>query len=429
MEFTGARLPIPIKSLKIRTMKLYSKHHIVTSIIISSLITLTATAIICTKIFNAKNSKNQEKAIFSVQTESGTENSLKTNEASDIPSIPVTNPISKYTADEMQNINVYEKCNEAVVNINTQVVGVNWFLEPVVENGGSGSGSIIDPRGYVVTNVHVISGASKIYISLSDGTQYEGTVIGSDTASDIAVLKFTPPAGIVLKTIAFGDSEGLKVGQKVIAIGNPFGLERTMTTGIVSGLGRPIQNSNNTIIRDMIQTDTAINPGNSGGPLLDTTGKMIGINTMIYSSSGNNAGVGFAVPASTAQRVVNDLLQYGTVQRGVIQAELVQINNAIANYARLDVNTGVLVSKVVSNGNADKAGILGGTQAVRYGARNPRTIYLGGDIITAINGEKVRTLADYFSLLENKRPAETVTVTVHRGKHDIDIKIKLVSEK
>ena len=150
---------------------------------------------------------------------------------------------------------------------------------------------------------------------------------------------------------------------------------------------------------------------------------------MIYSSSGNNAGVGFAVPASTAQRVVNDLLQYGTVQRGIIQAELVQINNAIANYARLDVNTGVLVSKVVSNGNADKAGILGGTQAVRYGARNPRTIYLGGDIITAINGEKVRTLADYFSLLENKRPAETVTVTVHRGKHDIDIKIKLVSEK
>ena len=410
-------------------MKLYSKHHIVTSIIISSLITLTATAIICTKILNVKNSKNQEKAIFSVQTESGTENSLKTNEASDIPSIPVTNPISKYTADEMQNINVYEKCNEAVVNINTQVVGVNWFLEPVVENGGSGSGSIIDPRGYVVTNVHVISGASKIYISLSDGTQYEGTVIGSDTASDIAVLKFTPPAGTVFKTIAFGDSEGLKVGQKVIAIGNPFGLERTMTTGIVSGLGRPIQNSNNTIIRDMIQTDTAINPGNSGGPLLDTTGKMIGINTMIYSSSGNNAGVGFAVPASTAQRVVNDLLQYGTVQRGIIQAELVQINNAIASYARLDVNTGVLVSKVVSNGNADKAGILGGTQAVRYGARNPRTIYLGGDIITAINGEKVRTLADYFSLLENKRPAETVTVTVHRGKHDIDIKIKLVSEK
>ena len=410
-------------------MKLYSKHHIVTSIIISSLITLTATAIICTKIFNVKNSKNQEKAIFSVQTESGTENSLKTNEASDIPSIPVTNPISKYTADEMQNINVYEKCNEAVVNINTQVVGVNWFLEPVVESGGSGSGSIIDPRGYVVTNVHVISGASKIYISLSDGTQYEGTVIGSDTASDIAVLKFTPPAGTALQTIAFGDSEGLKVGQKVIAIGNPFGLERTMTTGIVSGLGRPIQNSNNTIIRDMIQTDTAINPGNSGGPLLDTTGKMIGINTMIYSSSGNNAGVGFAVPASTAQRVVNDLLQYGTVQRGIIQAELVQINNAIANYARLDVNTGVLVSKVVSNGNADKAGILGGTQAVRYGARNPRTIYLGGDIITAINGEKVRTLADYFSLLENKRPAETVTVTVHRGKHDIDIKIKLVSEK
>lgn len=408
-------------------MKLYTKRHIIISIVISSVAAVTATSVIAVKAA-AKHTEQIQK------TESGQQASgavSQTDIASDKTEqgIQVLNSSSKYTADELQNINVYETCNEAVVNINTQVVGVNWFLEPVVENGGSGSGSIIDPRGYVVTNVHVISGASKIYISLSDGTQYEGTVIGSDAESDIAVLKFTPPQGTVLKTIAFGDSSSLKVGQKVIAIGNPFGLERTMTTGIVSGLGRPIQNSNNTIIRDMIQTDTAINPGNSGGPLLDTSGKMIGINTMIYSSSGNSAGVGFAVPASTAQRVVNDLLQFGSVQRGVIQAELVQINNAIANYARLDINTGVLVSKVVANGNADKAGISGGTQAVRYGARNPRTIYLGGDIITAINGEKVRTLADYFSLLENKRPGETVTVTVHRNRRDVNLKVQLVAER
>ena len=184
-------------------------------------------------------------------------------------------------------------------------MGVNWFLAPVVENGGSGSGSIIDPSGYVVTNVHVISDASKIYISLSDGTQYEGKVIGSDPESDIAVLKFTPPEGTVLKTIAFGNSDELKVGQKVIAIGNPFGLERTMTTGIVSGLGRPIQNTNRTIIRNMIQTDTAINPGNSGGPLLDTNGKMIGINTMIYSSSG--IGVDPQVGAAHGVHVVHGL--------------------------------------------------------------------------------------------------------------------------
>ena len=307
-------------------------------------------------------------------------------------------------------------------------MGVNWFLEPVVESGGSGSGSIIDSRGYVVTNVHVVSGASKIYISLSDGSQFEGKVVGLDEESDIAVLKFNPPQGTVLKTIAFGDSTALKVGQKVIAIGNPFGLERTMTTGIVSGLGRPIQNSNNTIIRDMIQTDTAINPGNSGGPLLEKKKKMIGINTMIYSSSGNSAGVGFAVPAATAQRVVNDLLRYGSVQRGIIQAELVQMNTAIANYANLDINRGVLVSQVISGGNADKAAIKGGTQAVRYGSRNPRTIYLGGDIIVAINGEKVSTLADYLSLLESKRPGESVTLTLHRNRKNINVTVLLVAD-
>lgn len=414
-------------------MKLYSKHHIVTTIIITAVTTIALTAFITTKITKANNKKD----FNNTETLSINNSSENANQAQDeleiqtdqkFSQIQVNSSNTNFTQDELQNINVYEKCNDAVVNINTQVMGVNWFLEPVVEKGGSGSGSIIDPRGYVVTNVHVISDASKIYISLSDGTQHEGTVIGSDPESDIAVLKFTPPPGTVLKTIDFGNSDELKVGQKVIAIGNPFGLERTMTTGIVSGLGRPIQNTNSTIIRNMIQTDTAINPGNSGGPLLDTNGKMIGINTMIYSSSGNSAGVGFAVPASTAQRVVNDLLKYGTVNRGTIQAELVQINNSIANYARLDINTGVLVSKTIDGGNAESAGIRGGTQAVRYGAINPRTIYLGGDIIVGINGEKVSTLADYFSLLENKRPGEVITLTVRRNRKNIDIKIKLVSD-
>ena len=408
-------------------MKLYSKHHIVISSIITAVITILITSFITTKFTNKTITKNNDTIEQNVLEENSNEQIIQKNEQT---YSEVSNNFSsiKYTQDELQNINVYEKCNDAVVNINTQVMGVNWFLEPVVENGGSGSGSIIDPSGYVVTNVHVISDASKIYISLSDGTQYEGNVIGSDPESDIAVLKFTPPEGTVLKTIDFGNSDELKVGQKVIAIGNPFGLERTMTTGIVSGLGRPIQNTNRTIIRNMIQTDTAINPGNSGGPLLDTNGKMIGINTMIYSSSGNSAGVGFAVPASTAQRVVNDLLKYGQVKRGIIQAELVQINNSIANYARLDINTGVLVSKTVVGGNADTAGINGGKHAVRYGAINPRTIYLGGDIIVGINGEKVSTLADYFSLLESKRPGETITVTVHRNKKNIDFKVKLVEE-
>ncbi|WP_318661381.1 trypsin-like peptidase domain-containing protein [Treponema sp.] len=412
-------------------MKLYSKRHLISIVALTSAVSVFLTSIVLTALFSKKKDKQTTSQTEQIIEEAKTDTTESINPDAELAALTEVNvPGVKYTADEMQNINVYEQCNEAVVNINTQVMGVNWFLEPVVEAGGSGSGSIIDSRGYVVTNVHVISGATKIYISLSDGTQYEGTVVGSDKESDIAVLKFNPPAGTVLKTIPFGDSQALKVGQKVIAIGNPFGLERTMTTGIVSGLGRPIQNSNSTIIRDMIQTDTAINPGNSGGPLLDTAGRMVGINTMIYSSSGNNAGVGFAVPASTAKRVVKDLLQYGSVQRGIIQADLIQLNNAIANYARLDINSGVLVSQTVANGNADSAGIKGGTQAVRYGARNPRTIYLGGDIIIAIDGEKVATLADYFSLLESKRPGETVTVTVHRNKKDVKINVKLAeSEK
>ena len=247
--------------------------------------------------------------------------------------VPVANNQVTYTQDETENINVYRNCNEAVVNINTKVTSYDWFWDPYVTDGGSGSGSIIDKRGYILTNVHVISGATKIYVSLYDGSQYEATVVGEDIDSDLAVIKFDPPAGVTLKTISFGDSTQLLVGQKVIAIGNPFGMERTMTTGIVSGLGRPIQNSNNRIIRNMIQTDAAINPGNSGGPLLDTNGKMIGINTMIMSSSGSSSGVGFAVPSEIAIRVVNDILKYGKVQRGVINASIVQLTSRIAQYA------------------------------------------------------------------------------------------------
>jgi S1-C subfamily serine protease len=333
---------------------------------------------------------------------------------------------SAYTQDELQNINVYQMCQEAVVNITTQVMAVNWFLEPVPQEGGSGSGSIIDKRGYVVTNTHVIADAFKIYISLSDGTQYEGTVVGTDAASDIAVLKFDPPAGVALTTISFGNSGKLKIGQKVLAIGNPFGFERTLTTGIVSGLGRPIKSNRNVIIRDTIQTDTAINPGNSGGPLLDTRGNMIGINTMIYSTSGSSAGIGFAVPVDTARRVVADLIQHGTVKRGTISATLVQLTPAIAQYAELTVTSGLLVSEIAKTSNAVKAGLKAGTEAVRYGSsRNARIIYLGGDVITEIQGVKIASLADYYSVLESRRPGDSISVTVLRGKDPINLTITL----
>lgn len=414
-------------------MKLYSRGQLIRSVIFGVVFTATATCFFFYK-FQQKNqtNKNIENSKKLIKTKKSLENEqesileqtafLDQNSSS---VIPVAN--NTYTSDEVQNINVYNICNEAVVNINTQVMAYNWFLEPYVQEGGSGSGAIIDKKGYILTNVHVIQGASKIYVSLYDGTQYEAQIVGQDLDSDLAVIKFTPPDSILLKTISFGDSTQLRVGQKVIAIGNPFGLERTMTTGIVSGLGRPIQNSNNRIIRNMIQTDAAINPGNSGGPLLDSTGKMVGINTMIKSNSGNSAGVGFAVPSETAIRVVADLIKFGQVQRGIIDASVIQLNRRIAQYANLDVYQGILISEVQKNGQAEKSGLLGGTEAVYYGNRRD-IIYIGGDVITKIDDINISSLADYYSALESKKPGDKITVIVRRNKKNVTLKITLVGK-
>lgn len=408
-------------------MKLYTSGQVVRVVLLS----VAGTAILATTIFFC----NKEKILKSNNTQSEYNNEVTVSEEKndfllekdEISSGVAVASTSGYSQDEQQNIYVYDKCNEAVVNINTKETAYTWFLEPFVQDGGSGSGSIIDDKGHILTNVHVIQNATQIYVSLHDGTQYEAKIVGYDLDSDLAVLKIDPPKGVILKTIEFGDSRKLKVGQKVIAIGNPFGMERTMTTGIVSGLGRPIQNSNKRIIRNMIQTDTAINPGNSGGPLLDTSGKMIGINTMILSSSGSSAGVGFAVSSETAMRVVSDLLKYGKVKRGVIDASLYQLDYRIARYAGLDITQGMLVSEVTDGGNAEKVGIKGGTEAAYYGNRK-NIIYLGGDVITQIDNIKIASLADYYSALENKRPGDTVKVVVHRNKQDLVFNVKLSGE-
>ncbi|MBQ9205438.1 MAG: trypsin-like peptidase domain-containing protein [Treponema sp.] len=426
-------------------MKLYSRSQLVKAALVGA--TFGVVIALCSVAYVSLNSKKSDDSNRSqeeqqtAQNEAVSESFAQTASQKEVvyeresvqqklvseKTIPVASAsYSPYTQDEQQNISVYEKCNEAVVNITTQEMAYNWFWEPVVQEGGSGSGSIIDKRGYVVTNVHVISNATKINISLADGSSYEGTVIGKDVESDIAVIKFNPPDNVTLKTIDFGDSNNLKVGQKVIAIGNPFALERTMTTGIISGLGRPIQESTNVIIRNMIQTDAAINPGNSGGPLLDTNGKMVGINTMIISNSGSSAGIGFAVPVSTARRVVDDLIKYRTVNRGVLKITPVQMTSSIARYARLSISTGILVSSVEKGSSTEKSGLLGGTQAVQYGNRfNPTTIYLGGDIITGIDSISVKTYADYMSALESKRPSDTVTVTVFRDGEYKKLKVTL----
>ena len=418
-------------------MKLYSRVQVVKLSIIIFVLTVFLTSMLflaCSKksgsktekrSFSDSNAGENSAQLGATENKSHLENILETNDSSLQKSFDNNDfDFSSYSQEEAQNIYVYEMCNEAVVNITTKVMNYNWFLEPYVQDGGSGSGSIIDRRGYILTNVHVIQGASEIYVSLHDGSQYKAQVVGTDLDSDLAVIKFEPPRNIELKTIPFGKSEDLKVGQRVIAIGNPFGLERTMTTGIVSGLGRPIQNSNQRIIRNMVQTDAAINPGNSGGPLLDTAGRMIGINTMIKSSSGSSAGVGFAVPSETAIRVVADLLEYGEVKRGVIQANIIQLNKRIAQYAGYDIFQGVMISEVTENGNAQKAGLCGGTEAAYYGSRRD-IIYIGGDVIIKIDNIDVTSLADYYSALESKRPGDSVMVTVRRNKKNVQMEVVL----
>jgi S1-C subfamily serine protease len=329
---------------------------------------------------------------------------------------------ASFTEDERENISIYERLNAAVVNITTETMAINWFLEPVPQEGGSGSGCIIDERGYVLTNNHVIQNAHKVFINLADGSQFEGMVVGVDPENDIAVVKFDPPRGMELRKIPYGDSGNLKVGQKVLAIGNPFALERTLTVGIVSGLGRPIQINRNHIIRDMIQTDASINPGNSGGPLLDTRGRMIGLNTMIYSPSGGSVGIGFAVPVNTAKRVVNELIQYGKVRRGWIDATMVQLFPALVRYARLPVNSGLLVSRTRRGGLAEKAGLRQGSDPAQYGRS---VIYTGGDVIISIDGMKIGSLADMYSALENHKPGDKVTAGIIRGGAATTLEITL----
>lgn len=410
-------------------MKLYSRRQIIFSSVCTALIVFLGALGFGIIRFPAQEADTAETTITADDSLHMTQNSefqLQTGTHSlNEPAVQASS-YTGYTEDEKQNISVYELCNEAVVNITTETMAINWFLEPVPQEGASGSGSIIDTRGYVLTNTHVIENAYKIFISLSDGSQYPGTVIGTDKENDLAVLKFEPPEGIDLKTIAFGESDKLKVGQKVLAIGNPFGLERTLTTGIVSGLGRPIQSSANNIIKNMIQTDTAINPGNSGGPLIDTQGRLIGINTMIYSTSGSSAGVGFAVPVNTAKRVVSEILTYGKVRRGTIDADLVQLTQSIARYAKLTTDKGLLVSKLAADSSAGRSGLRGGATPVRYGTgRNSTVIYLGGDVITSIDNQSVATLTDYYSALESHKPGDVVPVTVVRGNQQISLKVTL----
>ncbi len=335
--------------------------------------------------------------------------------------LPVQSNANVYTENELENIRIYEQLNRAVVNISTKILSMNLLFEPVPREGGSGSGSIIDKKGYILTNDHVIENAYEVIITLYNGRQFKGEVIGIDPENDLAVIKFDP-GDMDLTVIPMGSSTNLKVGQKVLAIGNPFGYDRTLTTGIVSGLGRPVKNEKEIVIRDMIQTDASINPGNSGGPLINSSGEMIGINTMIYSPTGGSVGIGFAVSVDTAKRVVPDLIEYGVVKRGWIDVVLVQLFPELVRYAELPVDRGLLVSRVIEGGNADEAGMRGGTEPVRYGRS---TIYLGGDIILSVDGTETKTWTDLYNALEDNKPGEKVEVVVIRDRKKRTFTIKL----
>ncbi len=327
-----------------------------------------------------------------------------------------------YSADEIQNNAVFEKCSKAVVYINTSFSGVSSFLD-VIPTSGVGSGFFITEDGYIITSEHVIDSAESILVTASDGTQYSAVLIGEDPENDIAVIKVEAEDGKVFDYLTFGDSDSLVVGQKVLAIGNPFGYDRTLSSGIISGLSRSIRDEEGNLLLGMIQTDAAINPGNSGGPLLNSSGYVIGINSSIYSDTGVSQGLNFAVASNTAYASAQDLIKYGKVNRGWLDIVPVQLSKQIVDYAGLSVSSGILISQVVAGGKAEQAGLRGGSRQVLYG---DSIIYLGGDVITSINNIQVAEYSDLYTALGNTRPGDTVTVGINRNGTDMTLKVVLV---
>ena len=307
-------------------------------------------------------------------------------------------PIKHIVTEEEATIKLFEESAPSVVFITTSTVRQDYWSRNVTEiPAGNGSGFIWDREGHIVTNYHVIEKADKAQVTLSDQTTWDAELIGIEPNKDLAILKIKAP-DTKLKPIPIASSHDLRVGQSVFAIGNPFGLDQTLTTGVISALGREIQSIGGRPIRGVIQTDAAINPGNSGGPLLDSNGRLIGVNTMIYSPSGASAGIGFSIPADEVNWVVPDIIQYGEVRRPILGINLV----AEQHTQRLNME-GALILDVVPDSPADKFGL----QATEKDLRG--NIILG-DLITQINNEVISTNADLFLALEKYNPGDTVRV-------------------
>ncbi|MGA1191088.1 MAG: S1C family serine protease [Bdellovibrionota bacterium] len=312
------------------------------------------------------------------------------------------------TAEEQSTITLFEDASPSVVYITTIDLALKrdlFSLTPLEIPRGTGSGFVWDERGYIVTNYHVIQGGRKLRVHLANQTDWEARFVGAEPDKDIAVLKIEAPRE-VLRSIKVGSSRGLRVGQNVYAIGNPFGLDQTLTTGVISGIGREIASATGRPIQGVIQTDAAINPGNSGGPLLDSSGRLIGVNTAIYSTSGGSAGIGFAVPVDTVNRIVPQLIQFGKVRRAGIGVEIV--DDWIAR--RLGIRSGVLVANIPSGSPAERAG-LQGTRVDGFG-RVSRI----GDVITAVDGTSIGDSDDLYRALDAQTIGKQVEVEVLREK-------------
>ncbi len=327
------------------------------------------------------------------------------------------------TTDEQVNIRIYKQASPAVANIITRTVEYDFFFNAVPVEG-AGSGFVIDPKGYILTNYHVVADAEKIEVLLGDQhaqSRYPAKFIGADQRNDVALVKIDPK-GAQLVALPLGDSGALEVGQKVLAIGNPFGFQSTLTTGVVSALGRTVQTGQNTFIEDAIQTDAAINRGNSGGPLLDTRGQVIGINSAIYSPTGTTAGVGFAIPINLAKRIANDLISEGRVRRANLGVEVTPLFEDLANYLKFPVKQGLLIERATAGGPAAKAGLRGGNSPVTDGLRRYMT---GGDLIVSVDGKPVATQLDLNLALNRKRPGDTIQIEYYRGRQKMEVTVTL----
>src|SRR5208337_4459339 len=320
-------------------------------------------------------------------------------------------------AEEQNNISVYRKNIASVVNITSHVMTFNLFYGAVPQEG-QGSGFVIDKEGHILTNYHVIAEARQIEVTLHDHKKYKATVVGTDKSHDLAIVQIKAPN---LQPMTLGDSANLQVGQKVYAIGNPFALAGTLTQGIVSSI-RQVQEPDGLEIEEAIQTDAAINPGNSGGPLLNRHGEVIGINTIIASSVGQSAGIGFAIPINTAKAVLNDLVTLGRVRRPALGVRTIPIDNEIASELGLAADYGLLIVQAVPGGSADRAGLRGGSERAYLGNI---PIMIGGDQIVAIDGEKIESQQTLAQIMNKHRAGDTVKVTIFRGKKQLEVSVVL----